>query len=551
MLEQLDIRNLALIEDIHIDFTCGFNILTGETGAGKSIILGALELLLGEKADGSVVRTGSEEASVSAILSVGAAHPIRAWLAERDVEPDGDEILVRRTVKSSGRGSINVQGTPMTRSDLAYIGDAMFDMHGQHEHQSLLHSDRQRRVLDSYGSLDGLVDSYAQRYRELEETKRHLELLEQELAQASREEDYLRFVAEELQRARLESDEDVRLQEEISVLSQFETIRENLETVHAFLKGSVGEGALFALSQALQGSKRAAKADQSLDQMSERIESALLDIQDVAQTVRDRLSSMSFSQDRLDELHARLALIQRLKKKYGPTLEAVLEFQNQTEAKLEATKAGDDRSQELRREIADKESHVRRAADELTRSRNDAARRLETLVAQRLSHLGMPHVVFTIAIEPRERSIHGADHIDFLFSANLGEPLRSLREIASGGELSRVMLAVKTVLAESDDVETLVFDEVDAGIGGSVALAVGDQMAELSKSRQVIAITHLASIAAKADHHMVVRKETDSGRTYTRIAEVKDSERVSELARMLGGKSGDAAALAHASTLLG
>jgi DNA repair protein RecN (Recombination protein N) len=271
--------------------------------------------------------------------------------------------------------------------------------------------------------------------------------------------------------------------------------------------------------------------------MSERIESALLDIQDVAQTVRDRLSSMSFSQDRLDELHARLALIQRLKKKYGPTLEAVLEFQNQTEAKLEATKAGDDRSQELRREIADKESHVRRAADELTRSRNDAARRLETLVAQRLSHLGMPHVVFTIAIEPRERSIHGADHIDFLFSANLGEPLRSLREIASGGELSRVMLAVKTVLAESDDVETLVFDEVDAGIGGSVALAVGDQMAELSKSRQVIAITHLASIAAKADHHMVVRKETDSGRTYTRIAEVKGSERVSELARMLGGKA--------------
>lgn len=551
MLEQLDIRNLALIEDIHIDFHPGFNILSGETGAGKSIILGALELLLGEKAEGSIVRTGANEASVSATVSIESPGSLSGWLVDRGVEPDGASVLIHRVVKNSGRGGIYVQGVPMTRADLGVIGDALFDMHGQHEHQSLLHNDRQRRVLDRFAGLEEALDIYAIDYRKLEDARREHGQLVQAHAAAMKEEDYLRFVAEELQRADLKPDEDTLLEDEISVLGQFEFIQENLELAHESLKGSAGgEGAIRTLGSALQGCRRAAKGDQSLESLCSRLEISLIEIQDVAESIREKLSSMSFSQDRLDSLQSRLALLQRLKKKYGPSLGAVIACYDETKAKLSRTEQDDEELEHLRDMIAKLEATVIEKACEITKQRKRAAAQLQSLIAGRLTHLGMPHVVFTISVGDRERTIHGMDQVEFLFSANLGEPLKSLKEIASGGELSRVMLAVKTVLAESDEVETLVFDEVDAGIGGAVALAVGAQMSELSRSRQVIAITHLASIAAKADRHLVVRKETDSGRTYTRINEVTGSQRVNELARMLSGDGEDETAQAHARSLM-
>ncbi|MEA5031510.1 MAG: DNA repair protein RecN [Sphaerochaeta sp.] len=550
MLESLDIRNLALIEDIHIDFQPGFNVLTGETGAGKSIILGALGLLLGEKADGSIVRTGAAEASVSAVVSVERTNPLLHWLEERDIEPDEGSILIHRVVKNSGRGSILVQSVPMTRADLTVISDALFDMHGQHEHQSLLNSDRQRRVLDSYGEIAPYSEAYAKVYRELENLQLQRSKLQEDLASAGREEDYLRFVSEELQRAQLKTEEDTELEDEIRILSQYEIIHENLELVYDNLKNSTGEGAIAALGQALQSCRRATKADPSLDEIDQRLESLLLETQDIAESIRDRLSSMSFSQSRLDELQSRLSQLQRLKKKYGPSLDAVIAFRDQTLDKLAQLTEHDGQLGELEKEILALEQVVAKAAGILTKRREESAKRLQEQIAARLVHLGMPHVVFSIDIQPRTRTIHGADQVDFLFSANLGEPKRSLKEIASGGELSRVMLAVKTVLAEADDVETLVFDEVDAGIGGSVAIAVGQQMAELAKSRQVIAITHLASIAAKAGCHLVVSKETSGGRTYTRIEEVVDESRVKEIARMLSGKGQDETALAHARSLM-
>lgn len=550
MLESLDIRNLALIEDIHIDFQPGFNVLTGETGAGKSIILGALGLLLGEKADGSIVRTGAAEASVSAVVSVERTNPLLHWLEERDIEPDEGSILIHRVVKNSGRGSILVQSVPMTRADLTVISDALFDMHGQHEHQSLLNSDRQRRVLDSYGEIAPYGEAYAKVYRELENLQLQRSKLQEDLASAGREEDYLRFVSEELQRAQLKAEEDTELEDEIRILSQYEIIHENLELVYDNLKNSTGEGAIAALGQALQSCRRATKADPSLDEIDQRLESLLLETQDIAESIRDRLSSMSFSQSRLDELQSRLSQLQRLKKKYGPSLDAVIAFRDQTLDKLAQLTEHDGQLGELEKEILALEQVVAKAAGILTKRREESAKRLQEQIAARLVHLGMPHVVFSIDIQPRTRTIHGADQVDFLFSANLGEPKRSLKEIASGGELSRVMLAVKTVLAEADDVETLVFDEVDAGIGGSVAIAVGQQMAELAKSRQVIAITHLASIAAKAGCHLVVSKETSGGRTYTRIEEVVDESRVKEIARMLSGKGQDETALAHARSLM-
>jgi DNA repair protein RecN (Recombination protein N) len=549
MLEHIAIRNLALIEDIEIDFEPGFTVLSGETGAGKSIILGALNLLMGEKADGSLVRTGADEASISAIISVDTQNPLRSWLQEKGISLDDDTLVIRRAVKQSGRGSIYVQSIPMTRGDLSIISEMLFDMHGQHEHQSLLHADRQRIVLDSYGNCFHERDLYLTAFRKLEELHSEAVQLEESLSQATRETDYLSFVVEELQRAKLQPQEDALLEEEISVLSQYETIHDSLELVYDNLKGGTGEGALNSLALAVQSCKRAERADTSLHELSNRLESLYVEAQDIAETMRDRLSSMSFSQTKLDELQSRLAQIQRLKKKYGPALEDVLSFYETAQNKLSGSVTDDERLQELRKEISQQDSVVESCALQLRNKRHAAAKTLQEQIASRLKHLGMPHVVFSIEVTERARTIHGADHIDFWFSANLGEPKRSLKDIASGGELSRVMLAVKTVLAEADEVETLVFDEVDAGIGGAVAIAVGEQIAELSLSRQVIAITHLASIAAKAQRHLVVHKEVEQGRTYTRIHPVNGENRIHEIARMLSGKTDDERALAHARSL--
>ncbi len=550
MLESLDIRNLALIEDIHIEFMPGFNVLTGETGAGKSIILGALGLLLGEKGDSSVVRTGAQEASVSAVITINSDNPIVDWLQERGITLEDDSLLLHRVVKPSGRGSIYIQSVPMTKADLALISDALFDIHGQHEHQSLLYSDRQRRVLDSYGELGPLLRDYGNIYKKHEELLYKKRDAEETLSQAKKEADYLHFVAEELQRAQLKKDEDIALEEEIKILSQYETIHENLELVHESLRSSSNEGAITALATALQACKRAAKADVTLEEACSRLETTLLETQDIAESLRDKLSSMSFSQKRLDALQSRLAQLQRLQKKYGPSLDAVIAFHTTVMEKLAVSEASDEQLQELHQEIARIEDELSHMSNLITKKRLTAARKLERQIAERLTHLGMPHVVFSIAVQERVPTIHGADQVDFLFSANLGEPMRNLKEIASGGELSRVMLAIKTVLAEADDVETLVFDEVDAGIGGSVAIAVGEQMAELAQSRQVIVITHIASIAAKANRHFVVKKETRDGRTYTDLNCVERELRVQEIARMLSGHEQDKKALAHAQSML-
>ena len=550
MLEQLTIHNFALIEDVVIDFHSGFNVLTGETGAGKSIILGALNLLMGDKAEASVVRTGTEETQIGAVLSIPENHPIRAWLAEKSLELDDGTLLVRRTIKTSGRGSIYIQSVPMTRSDLATIGDALFDMHGQHEHQSLLSPERQRKVLDAYGDLDEQVGAFADLYHQRETVIRQREALLTDLERSKREADYLSFVAEELRKADLKKDEDSVIQEELSVLSQYETIHENLELVRNSLRGGSGEGVFGSLHTALIACRRAAKADPSLEDYAKRLESVGFEIQDIQEALRDRLQAMSFSETRLDELQGRLAFLQRLKKKYGPSLDDVIAFKERTEASLlRGEQSGEDLEQ-IERSLKELDARIAKAAAVLSERRKDLAKRLQILIAERLAHLGMPHVVFSIAVEGRECSPSGCDLVEFRFSANLGEPQRSLRDIASGGELSRVMLSIKTVLAETDDVQTLVFDEVDAGIGGSVAIAVGEQMHELALSRQVIAITHLASIAARAEHQLVVYKETREGRTYTRIVQTSDEQRVLEIARMLSGDTRQDAAIAHARQLL-
>lgn len=547
MLESLIIHNLALIEDLHIDFREGFNVLSGETGAGKSIILGALELLLGERVESSAIRSGTEEASVAALFSINRESWLNGWLQEHGIELDDGALLLRRVLKKGGRSFIYVQSQLMTKADLNTISTALFDIHGQHQHQSLLYNGPQRRVLDSYGALTDQLDEFALLYRQVEELKKESEALEEALAQIKREVDYLQFVADELVKAELKAEEDDLLEQEIRLLSQWETISDNLDLAYGSLKG---EGALAYITQALQACQKASKGDSSLNEYCERLESLYVETQDLAETFRARLSSITFSQERLDTLQSRQAQLQRYKKKYGPTLERVIAYRDEVLMKLSKSETDDEELHLLNRKIEEQSRALSQKAQELRKVRQSAALELQQAISGRLVHLGMPHVDFSVSCQEKAMSVNGIDHIEFLFSANLGEPQKKLKEIISGGELSRVMLAIKTVLAENDEIETLIFDEVDAGIGGAVAIAVAQQMEELAQSRQIIVITHNASIAAKANEHFVVAKAVSGGRTFTQLALVTGEQRVKEVARMLSGDEEDPTALTHARSLL-
>ncbi len=550
MLEQLTIHNLALIEDIEINFHQGFNVLTGETGAGKSIILGALELLLGEKGEASLIRTGTKEAFVAATFNVNSSTEVKELLQTKEIELDDNRLLVRRTIKSSGRGSIYLQDVPTNRQLLKEVGNLLFDMHGQHEHQSLLSSERQRLLLDRFALLEESVAIYQIQYREFENLNKELDVLKGELAQTLKEEDYLKFVNQELSSANLQADEEDNIRDEVASLTQFEVIQDSLEEFNHLLRGKSEQGALALLKSGLTSLEKASSHDAKLEDLANRLNSIVLEAEDISESARDHLYSMSFSQSRLDELQSRLSLIQRLKRKYGPTIEDVIAFSEATATKLANFEASDDKIIELEDKIKKQDSILVELENRISESRKKGALKLEKMIQGRLILLGMPNVVFSISITEHPRRASGVDKIDFRFSANLGEPLKAIKEIASGGELSRVMLAIKSSLAEVDAIETLVFDEVDSGIGGEVALAVGSQLNELSKNKQVIAITHLASIAAKADSHFVVHKESDQSRTYTKIRVVEDHKRVEEIARMLSGHKSQEAALQHAKLLL-
>ena len=551
MLESLTIRNLALIESLTIQFRDGFTVLTGETGAGKSIILGALSILFGDKVDSSIIRSGESEASVTASLSVESQPQILEFLSSRSIHLDGEPLIITRNVRLNSRGSIYVQSQPMTLSDLSFLSHSLFDIHGQSEHQSLLSNVKQRTIVDAYAENDELLTRYRKIYEERQDLLSEIDELKTTITQAQREEDYLGFVVDELKRAELKVGEDDQLKSEIEVLSQYETIHDNAEQLYQTLKGSSQtDGALPSVQLTRQFSRKIAKIDDSFSETAARIDSMAVELEDITYTVRDYLSGMSFSQHQLDALQDRLAQIQRLKKKYGASIEAVLAFQTESERKLKLSTDSTELLEDLNNRLIACERNLLESADALSDSRKRHAGILSEKISEQLKELNMEHVRFSIDIQETDYSSHGKDSLEFMFSANLGESQRRLREIASGGELSRVMLAIKRVLSSSDTIDTLIFDEVDTGIGGKVALAVGRQIAQIATHHQVIAITHLASIASFAQNHLVVSKYSDASRTYSHIREVRGSERVEEIARMLSGHERDERALEHASALL-
>lgn len=545
MLEYLEIRNFALIEHLSVDFSRGFNVITGETGAGKSIILGALGLLLGEKADSGIVRAGCDECVVAAVLSIPSSHPSIAFLKDRGIELDEGCINIRRVVKANGsRGLISIQGQSISRSELSAVTDSLIDMHSQHEHQSLIHSDSQRRILDSFAANGVLMAGYAHEYAEGEKLSRQRADLERKVETALKEKDYLEFAYNEIKKIDPKVGEEETIKEELATLTHFEMLSENLQLAIENL--NTAKNHLFDASSSVS---KAMKADGSLVDLSARLESIRIENEDLFETLRDRLSSMTFSQERVDFLQSRLSRLQKLRK-YGKTIGDVLAYADEISSTLKSSENSEIELSKLDKQISIQQGKTREAADKLSASRKEAAMVLQGGIKDRLVNLGMPSASFRIQVNQIPPGPKGQDEIAFLIAPNKGEDLKMIAQIASGGELSRIMLAIKTVLAEVDDTQTQVFDEVDAGIGGVVAQAVALQLKQLSLSRQVISITHLASIASKAERQLVVSKHEENGRTFSQIRRVENEERVQEISRMLSGDTSEVS-LEHARLLLG
>lgn len=556
MLEELDIRNYALIESIRVSFAEGFNVLTGETGAGKSILVGSLGLLLGQKADPATVRSGASEMLVSGVVRVAENPEACRWLAEHGIEPEDGSIMIRRIAKKSGRGSIHVQSVPVTKAELAELTSMLFDLHGQHDHQSLLRAGNHRQLLDRFGETEDLAGAAAELYAELSALQERYDRTMRNERERLREIDLLGFAVSEIDEAGLRPGEEEELENEHRILSNHEKLFRFVQEVYEATAESRG-GALAGLREARNKLEELLEIDSGLSRTVGQLQDAFYELEDVAESIRAYRSQLQFDPARLAETEERLFLIRSLEKKYGDTVKDVLDYAEKSRRDLDELENWEDKKKSLQEEIERTGEKLRATAEELSRKRREAAGRLEKLIEQELHQLGMTKVRFKVLVQARKDedgrpkiNQHGMDLIEFVLSTNPGEPFKRLIKIASGGELSRVMLAIKSILAASDHIGSMIFDEVDAGIGGEVALAVGERLQQLSRIKQVLCVTHLATIAVRADNHLKVEKAQKGDRTVTLVSRITGQQKKGEISRMLAGDSSNQAALKHAEDLL-
>ncbi len=550
MLTELRIKNFAIIDALSLRLEPGFNVLSGETGAGKSIIVEALGLLLGERASADLIRSGADRASVEGVFEIERRPELLALLEERGVDASEDVLVLKREISAAGRARAWANNGPVTAAVLAEIGRHLVNLHGQHEAQTLLDPDSQRRILDAFGGAGEEARAVGEAAAALADARRERETLVARKADAERRADYLRHVAQEVEDARLVEGEDARLEEESKRLEHADELRALASGMRLALDGSE-ETVLAQLSAVQRSLSHIQRIDPSLAPLQEMFDAGFYALESLAGELERYESSVDLDPERLAEVQRRRDLLFRLVKKYGPALSDVIETARRGRVELDLIDGAD---LDLRT-LAAREASASRALGEhatrLTALRRAAAMRLAESVDAVLPDLGMPDGRFEVRLESLpEPTTTGAESVHFRVTLNLGHEPRPLARVASGGELSRVMLALKTILARLDRVPTLVFDEVDAGIGGTVGLRVGETMRRVASHHQVFAITHLAQIAARAHQHIVVSKGAASGVTTADVRVVAGEARVAEIARMLGGDPESDVSRAHARELL-
>jgi DNA repair protein RecN (Recombination protein N) len=550
MLTELRIRNFALIETLSVRLGPGLNVLSGETGAGKSIIVGALSLLLGERASADVVRTGADRASVEGVFEVDGRDEVLRLLEERGVEVEEGVVVLKREVAVEGRNRAWINGSPTTATVLGEVGGALVDLHGQHEHQTLLRRDEQRSILDAFAGTGDLVVSVAGAHAAVREITREIDTLDSRRREATQRADFLRFQADEIEAAALRVGEEDELEDEARRLSHAEELMSLAGTLHDAVLAADDAiiGSLGSLRRSLD---HLVRIDPQQEDLQELYDTAYYALEELGSRVGTYAASVEHDPQRLDEIRRRQDLIFRLKGKYGATLEDVIETGRAARAELDLIDGAGWELSGLQRRRADAVAELQRQAENLTAARKRAAEELTREVNAILPELGMTGGRFTVEIiSLPEPGSAGAEEIEFRVALNRGFEPKPIAQVASGGELSRVMLALKTILARLDAVPTLVFDEVDAGIGGRIATQVGEKMRRVAASHQVFAITHLPQIASRAHTHLLVQKQERGGVTTTAVRTLDTDERVVEIARMLGGDPESSVSLDHARELL-
>ena len=557
MLKELSIHNIALIDHQSIAFFGGFSVLTGETGAGKSIIIEALNFVLGERASRELVKSGEEKASVEATFALQAGEPVFEVLIEQGIDCEEGELTLYREFSISGKNVCRANGTLINAGALKLIGDTLVDIHGQHAHQSLLDEKKHIGLLDRFAGKDALEVKarVAQAYHKASEAKRLLSAAQFNEQERTRRIDLLSYQIKEIDAANLTIGEEEQLEEQRGLLQNAQAVMEGLEGANAALSGDEAEngGALASFSMALHMLDSIARLSADYQQLSEKLHALYYDLEDASYTLRDYRTDFSYEPDTLDEIETRLELISTLKRKYGANIEEILTYREKSQQELELIDNAEERREQLAADYAAAKTEYDALSLALSDLRKQAAQRLSARLLPELSDLGMPHAAFSAKFETLSGEIpsaNGTDDVEFLLSTNRGEPVKALSKVASGGELSRIMLSFKSVLADLDGIPTMVFDEIDSGISGQIGTAVAVKMRQISRNHQVLCITHLPQIAAYASQQYLVYKEETGEHTRSNAVLLTQEQRAKEIARIMGSAGADSVALEHAQQLI-
>jgi DNA repair protein RecN (Recombination protein N) len=553
MLLELRIKNFAIIDELNLSFSKGFHILTGETGAGKSIILNAVHLLLGDKATEEWIRSSEEEANVEALFDISENREVKERMKEKVPHLKGvgeeDSLIIRRVISRSGRGKVFINGNLATLGVLSEIGEGLLTIYGQHEHQSLQRVETHIDILDEFGGLLGLREEFEKQYQEFVSLSEEAERIRTEKERRAKERELMTFQTKEIEASGIQIGEEKSLKEDRILLTHAKKLMDFSHGAEETLYSEEGS-VIERIQRILNQGREMAAIDPSLSQSLKALESTLIQVEEIALALRDYSRRVEINPMRLDEIENRLEEIDRLKRKYGSTIEEVLSFKRGIDESLKSFTFDEERLSQLEGRLEPLGQNVNKLGKKLSEKRKKVALELKKSVERELSSLGMKKTIFEIHMDPLPLSLKGVDRVEFLISPNVGEEVKPLAKIASGGELSRIMLAMKRILAKVGGRQVLIFDEVDAGIGGAMAEVVGKKLRELSRHHQVICVTHLPQIACFADQHHSVKKEVKAGRTITLVDRLDQEAIVDEIARMLGGVTVTEKTKAHAKEMI-
>ena len=534
MLELLHIENIAVIRQADITFRPGFNALTGETGAGKSIVIDAISAILGQRAYRDAIRTGASRAFISAVFHGVPDYP---WFQENSVPVDEGEVLIQREIFADGRNACRVNGIPVTVSILRGLGQQLIQIHGQHDSAQLFDEANHLAMLDAFADHAPLMERYRNAYLEMDALRKRIRSLQMDEAEKARRVENLTFQIQEIDRAELKVGEDQELEEKRKLMRSGEKLMNALnEAAGALYGGDDTDGAVSLVSQAQHALGLVADVSESIDTAYNQVTELSYSVVDAAERVRDLRDSFDFSPGELEAVESRLDVIHRLRRKYGATCEDILNYQKKCKKELDEIQMADDTIAQLQTQFRVKAKAAKALAAELSESRHQAAKQFEVRLITELRQLDMPRVQFVCQLEPlKHLEESGGDSCRFMMSANIGEELRQMNRVASGGELARIMLAMKNVLSEKDHIPTMIFDEVDTGVSGRAAQKVAEKLHSVSQGKQVLVVTHLPQIAAMADTHFLISKAEKDGRTYTSVTPLDLEGRKAEIARLIGG----------------